>query len=428
LFQKSQAFSVLTNWHPVLLAGLVRAFDDIGLANADQAIHALGVFLFYASLFWALKKHLTNNVKFIAAILLTFSFYPFWFFLKPIWKDVYFVAFFIFSCTALMRIDAINLKNAKMLFVFFAASLLALLSRHNAAASIMVCILVWWAVFPAPVSKKLPSVKAGSFVLIFFTAIYGAKSLIETSMSVKSPGSMINFVLAFDSFGSLSKLNMSQRRAILQEFYDDDPEKLLRAVEGYKHTAPTDYLFWGVAPALEVDEQLNSTQNIDVFKEMLVKHPSAVFDFKADLILQSLGITRYDFIWTAPTGSNALPFNPLPELLEYFCPYVCSSEANIYGELNFYNFVNYIFGMTLVAASVMALLFFVNPTHPALKVAVTWMGFGVASLAPFFLLSQGAFYRYEAAAFVALFIAVVVAILALIPGPRVGRTKLASSD
>jgi hypothetical protein len=120
-----------------------------------------------------------------------------------------------------------------------------------------------------------------------------------------------------------------------------------------------------------------------------------------------MGFTRYDFQWSAPQKLEGFLSGPL----EFWLPQVVASQRNIYGEVTMANLPIYLFGGVFITSLLVLLLFLANPGSPLLPTALAWVVFGLASVAPYMVLTPGAFYRYLAAAHACLFVAAMVCLI-----------------
>ncbi len=191
-------------------------------------------------------------------------------------------------------------------------------------------------------------------------------------------------------------------------------------MSGYRHTAPSDYLFWGVHPSVEIASALDvqSQDNGKALREIVKECPVCLLDFKSDLTLQILGITRYDFDWD---GLSRAKDRDLAGIFSFLSRKFVSREDAISAAPAPVAYSATFFGAFSVSA-VLLLFNFLWVREEIAFVVASWMVVGLVAILPYIVLSPGGFFRYSAPSIFCFYVASFLGVVSLL-GCRRSRAE-----
>lgn len=403
-FQKQELLNrQLSSWHPIGLAYLQALAIFIDKSNADIIVYVFQIMSFIGAFYliiYLFNKSYSPKISLLSLNTFLVCCYPAWFFLETAWKDAFFTAVYLAGCS-LFAFSNVGLNQDprsrnQINALIFALMVLGALFRHNANASFFL-VAIFAILFN---SKQSLSNKMKQFFTICIAVLMAslAVSFLTKISTVRKDISMTNFVLTYDIYGSLSKASPDQRDSLIQSLKRKDYPVKSRGISGYRHTAPSDYLFWGAEPSVQIENALSRDRldNIGALYLIITECPLCYVDFKIDSLLQTFGISRYDFDWDGLNRVRESPPSTIRSTLQYISDSVQASEAQITRIPSLLAYPITFFGAFSIASAVLIGVCFTSSNRDTTLTVLFWITAGWIAILPYLFITPGSFFRYSA--------------------------------
>lgn len=421
-FQWREAISGrITNWHPVWVTMVITMILKVapGLSpNSQLGIEFLAqsMTIYLSSCLFVLSISDNRSTRWIMMVAFVL-YYPLWFALALVYKDAWFFGFLLLTLAFFFRYTRSG-SWGDVLGIAVAAGL-TILNRHTAGLSLILLSPVLLLIIrdePFGGSWRTHAKPIAAVIVGWIIAAVVTKLVLVVKIA-----NFANLILLFDVFGIVSRSSAPiESFAHLKTYQEVGHKAFFQGLSGLAYNGMSDYLIFSPDSIYPPDRVLATKNALWDLASLSRTNPGEWIEFKVLMLMQMLGISRYDFLYTSSFWNAAgSPFTAHPllpgvkaALMERMVPGLVSTSL-LY-KIKLWNWPIYHY-IPLTASLILNSVMLMCPRRlsPYQKSSLALLWAGMSCLIPFLLLSPGGTFRYMMASNVLWWLSVLLALMAL---------------
>jgi hypothetical protein len=426
-WQWQQAVSgKITDWHPVGLAALMRATILMapGLSPTAQLaiVFALQTALFAFALCLLVVSLVDAPATRRRLLFGAWLYLPFWFALAFVYKDAWFLGAFLAAVAFLVRLHRPGGRWANLLGVA-AFGAMAILNRHNAIVALALAAPGVALLTPHTDSRR----RAITGQLAGFAGIaagWVGAALVTGAIAAERVPHMENLVALIDVFGIVTRSDQPvQHFEHLATYQEVGARAFNQGIRDFRYDDMSDYLIFLPESIYPPDRAVATDNALRDILHLAPRQPGDWLEFKALMLMQLLGVSRYDFIWgpvqQEPFAAAMFATRPLlPQLrgwLSRLEPSLIARPGRPIGQLTWLTWPVHHFLVLIVALVASGLVLMRRPPlDEGARAALLCLWVGFAAFLPYLLLCPGGTFRYMMASGLLWWMSGITALMSLV--------------